>query len=190
MKKLLNLMLILFIITEVTAASFTIVTPINGSSFSYPGYISFPLTLSFANYSEISSQWYMISGINNTFDTTTNVHVEQADGTTAKYFITVFVNDTLNNINSTSTTVTIYQTATPAPNLSITNEPINFTDNSTIQPSNSSSIDNVISLLENNYGFSMVAAFLLVSSGLLILILRRKKRSNLRVVTQQNETFK
>ena len=86
--------------------------PTNGSTHSFSGWINLTLNVSATDFYGISSMWYSTNNglTNQTFSNSTGIHFEQGNSVTKSYTIIVWVNDTANNLNSTSTYVTIKQT--------------------------------------------------------------------------------
>jgi len=100
---------------DTTPPTINITFPLNASSHSFPGQINLTLNVSSTDSSGISSMWYTLDlgGTNTSFINTTGIALSQLNGETKSYTIKVYVNDTLNNINSSSAYITISQTASP-----------------------------------------------------------------------------
>lgn len=95
---------------DIIPPTMNITSPVNGSSFSFSGPVKIELNVTAADSSGISAYWYNIDNEPNvTFIQNTSLSFIVPSGQTNYYTINVFVNDTRNNVNSSSTFISISQ---------------------------------------------------------------------------------
>ena len=100
---------------DITPPFIEILQPENDSTHFFPSSINVTFVINATDDMGISAYWYSINGESNItfFTATIGIQFIQPHLTTREYIVRVYANDTSNNINSTTVTITIVQT-TPA----------------------------------------------------------------------------
>lgn len=88
--------------------------PSNWAVLAFPQQINVSVLFTSSDDNGISAYWYSLNGGTNiTFSNNLYLSLQQQDGTHKDYTLTIYVNDTINQIASDSITFTVYQTANP-----------------------------------------------------------------------------